>query len=137
MNILETLQSITPQPLSSKLNIHAIVHTQQERAKARYIKARVMDNSHPYTRDYFTEEEYAVICEKMAEQLEFANYKNNQLLYETLGLSGGDDYDGCFTFIGQIQYDCLHSELERRLIECGFLSEQGIYDFGSRDDFGL
>ena len=48
---------------------------------------------------------------------------NEELLNETLGLAGGDDYDGCFTPKGQWEYDRLVEELEHRLKACGFLGE--------------
>lgn len=46
---------------------------------------------------------------------------NEVLLEELLQLAGGDDYDGCFTPIGLRQYEILKSELDSRLLKCGFL----------------
>lgn len=48
-------------------------------------------------------------------------YSNDKLLTETLYLAGGDDWEGCFTPEGQYEYDVLKLELERRLMEIGFL----------------
>ena len=49
------------------------------------------------------------------------NMSNEELLEETLGLAGGDDYDGYFTDLGQFEYDTLYNELQKRLKICGFL----------------
>jgi len=59
--------------------------------------------------------------EKFLEQIK--NYSNEELLWECLGLAGGDDYDGCFTKQGEWKYGELQVELQRRLIEVGFLKE--------------
>ncbi len=40
---------------------------------------------------------------------------NADLLEESLGAAGGDDYDGFFTAFGQWEYDMLRAELSRRL----------------------
>lgn len=48
---------------------------------------------------------------------------NAELLQTVLFLAGGDDYDGCFTEEGQIEYDASLSELKNRLIKIGFLNE--------------
>lgn len=41
---------------------------------------------------------------------------NEALLFEALGLAGGDDYDGCFTDYGQVVYDELVKELKLRFL---------------------
>ncbi len=48
------------------------------------------------------------------------NMNNEDLLFETMSLSQGDDYDGCFTKLGRIEYDLYLEELEKRLKEIGF-----------------
>lgn len=40
---------------------------------------------------------------------------NRELYNMTFGLAAGDDYDGCFTQTGRIEYDVLRTELEMRL----------------------
>ena len=41
---------------------------------------------------------------------------NNKELFDTvLGLSGGDDYDGCFTPEGEMEYIYYKTKLEERL----------------------
>lgn len=47
---------------------------------------------------------------------------NDQLLEDYSSLCGGDDYDGCFTRMGEFEFNLLNSELRKRLKECGFLS---------------
>ena len=74
-----------------------------------------------YRDDYFTEEEYQIIYQKTKELVIADNWSNQELLNETLGQASGDDYDGCFTFMGQIEYNCYQEELEQRLRDCGFL----------------
>lgn len=59
--------------------------------------------------------------EKILEQVKA--YDNQKLVEETLYLAGGDDYDGCFTNKGQFEYNALLEELNRRLIEIGFIKE--------------
>lgn len=49
------------------------------------------------------------------------NYTNEELLKTTLGLAGGDWYDGEFTAQGEYEYDGLKGELEKRLRDVGFL----------------
>lgn len=59
--------------------------------------------------------------EKFLEQIK--NYNNEELLWECLSAAGGDDYDGCFTKRGEWEYGELQVELQKRLIEVGFLKE--------------
>ncbi len=40
---------------------------------------------------------------------------NRDLLYEILNMAGGDDYDGCWTERGWIEYTVYITELENRL----------------------
>lgn len=49
---------------------------------------------------------------------------NSEILQEYTNLSGGDDYDGCFTKRGEWQYTQVTEELERRLVLYGFLKEE-------------
>lgn len=47
---------------------------------------------------------------------------NDELLSSTIHLSGGDDYDGCFTNRGKYEFDAYRKELEKRLTEIRFLT---------------
>ena len=49
---------------------------------------------------------------------------NEELLYNTIFASGGDDYDGCFTKRGEWIFGELQVELHRRLVEIGFLGKE-------------
>lgn len=62
-----------------------------------------------------SEEEKRIIIESTRQ------LRNYELLEGTLDLSGGDDYDGCFTHSGRFEFDCLQSELKKRLKAIGFL----------------
>lgn len=44
-----------------------------------------------------------------------SNLGNKELYESLLALAGGDDYDGCFTYSGQITFDLYKKEFERRL----------------------
>jgi hypothetical protein len=46
---------------------------------------------------------------------------NEDLYREAIELSGGDDYDGCFSAEGEIQYPLLMQELDSRLFKNGFI----------------
>ena len=48
---------------------------------------------------------------------------NLDLMEETLGLAGGDDYDGCFTPEGSVRFSALKQELSARLWDVGFIDE--------------
>lgn len=48
---------------------------------------------------------------------------NEKLLLDYIDISGGDDYDGCFTTMGVFKLEVLYKELESRLINCGFLNK--------------
>ena len=144
MTILEKLQSAKPGTTLGEDIEHIVWQIEQKDKQPRWDKwlkdgfiNGVIVREDPFTQSGYTEEEYQTIIDKVKERLDAASTSNNELLHSTLGLAGGDDYDGCFTFFGLIEYNCFQNELERRLIECGFLSEQGICDFGNHDDFGL
>lgn len=49
---------------------------------------------------------------------------NEDLLYETIFASGGDDYDGCFTKRGEWIFGELQVELRERLVKTGFLGNE-------------
>ena len=49
---------------------------------------------------------------------------NEDLLYETIFASGGDDYDGCFTKRGEWIFGELQIELRERLVKTGFLGNE-------------
>ena len=49
---------------------------------------------------------------------------NEQLLYDTIFASGGDDYDGCFTKRGEWIFGELQVELRKRLEDIGFLERE-------------
>jgi len=49
---------------------------------------------------------------------------NEDLLADTMNLAGGDDYDGCFTLKGLRQFEILENELNKRLVNCGFLKDK-------------
>ena len=52
------------------------------------------------------------------------NMSNEELLEETIALGGGDDYDiGCYTPMGEVEFECLLAELRKRLKDSGFLGE--------------
>lgn len=51
-------------------------------------------------------------------------FDNLDLLFETLSLAGGDDYDGCFTKEGEWQYNQMCAELLQRLSKVGFISDE-------------
>jgi hypothetical protein len=53
-----------------------------------------------------------------------AKLSNEDLLIETIELSAGDDYDGCFTPDGDASLEILKAELKRRLIAVGFATEK-------------
>jgi len=40
---------------------------------------------------------------------------NNELYEEVLSLAGGDDYDGCFTDVGKLEYQYFKAKFEERL----------------------
>lgn len=48
---------------------------------------------------------------------------NSFLLEEYTCLAGGDDYDGCYTPHGEKYFGLLREELNKRLVACGFLTE--------------
>jgi len=53
---------------------------------------------------------------------------SNEDLFESfVSLSGGDDYDGCFTEKGDFEYKVLDFELCRRLRDVGFLPQTYVY----------
>ena len=49
---------------------------------------------------------------------------NEELLYDTIFASGGDDYDGCFTKRGEWIFGELQVELHERLVKIGFLENE-------------
>lgn len=49
------------------------------------------------------------------EKVRASGLSNKTLYEELLDISGGDDYDGCFTQEGVITYNALKSEFETRL----------------------
>ena len=54
---------------------------------------------------------------------EIKNYTNEQLLERCLDSAGGDDYDGGFSDRGYWMYEELQVELNKRLVEVGFLQK--------------
>lgn len=48
---------------------------------------------------------------------------NDELFSQHLSLICGDDYDGCFTARGLVEFNIYHSELVSRLKANNFLSE--------------
>lgn len=48
---------------------------------------------------------------------------NATLVRETVFAAAGDDYDGCFTSMGEYEFDALQQELEKRLKATGFIDE--------------
>ena len=53
---------------------------------------------------------WAAQCEERVKKI-----PNRELLEETIHASGGDDYDGCFTRNGEIEFSILQTELFSRL----------------------
>ena len=53
---------------------------------------------------------------------------NVDLLQATLGLAGGDDYDGCMTERGEWEYQELQKELDSRLAKNGFYTPEQYQD---------
>lgn len=47
---------------------------------------------------------------------------NEEILQSIYADAGGDDYDGCFTLRGMVQFGILTAEFESRLLKCGFLN---------------
>lgn len=58
--------------------------------------------------------------------LQISQWSNEQVLDEYTSLSGGDDYDGCFTKRGEWQYNEITKELRQRLTACGFLTKDKV-----------
>ena len=56
-----------------------------------------------------------------------AGMSNEDLVQQTVGLAGGDDYDGCFTPEGRKAYIALTSELNKRLKTAGFI-QQDVFE---------
>ena len=54
---------------------------------------------------------------------EISKMSNEDVLGEYTYLTGGDDYDGCFTRRGEWKYDKINAEFNKRLIEIGYLKE--------------
>lgn len=52
---------------------------------------------------------------------------NRELLEEYKYWAGGDDYEGCWTKEGKIEWDVVQAEMEERLIKCGFLERITFY----------
>ncbi len=50
------------------------------------------------------------------------SFSNEELLSEVMSISGGDDYDGCFTTRGEYKLKVYKTELEKRLTDIGFLT---------------
>ena len=121
MTILEQLQNATTSRNDDN-SIICVVWRLNEKVRKRYFTNDDFAlRSKLYRDDYFTEEEYQIIYQKTKELVIADNWSNQELLNETLGQASGDDYDGCFTFMGQIEYNCYQEELEQRLRDCGFL----------------
>lgn len=61
---------------------------------------------------------------KLKWQIEIDEYlktvSNDELLSSTIGMAGGDDYDGFFTIRGQYEFDAYYKELDKRLKLLGF-----------------
>ena len=115
MTILEQLQKTDPG------NIGHVVYTLDKKLRERYEAERWLTKNNKFDSKYFTDEENQVIRDKLKEHFLSQNWSNQELLNETLSLAQGDDYDGCFTYLGQIEYNCYQEELEQRLRDCGFL----------------
>lgn len=49
------------------------------------------------------------------------NYSNKKVLFDTLQLARGDDWEGTFTTMGRLKFEALKKELEVRLTTIGFL----------------
>lgn len=48
------------------------------------------------------------------EQTRISRLSDKELYESLLTLAGGDDYDGCFTYQGQITFDFYKKEFEKR-----------------------
>lgn len=51
------------------------------------------------------------------------NYTNEELLHRFSDLSGGDDFDGCFTAEGDYEFERLQLELKERLVDFRFITK--------------
>lgn len=51
------------------------------------------------------------------------NLSNETLLQELISLASGDDFDGCFTAMGEYTFECLQTEAKRRLIAASVLPD--------------
>lgn len=58
------------------------------------------------------------------EQRRVSELDNVSLVRRTIEAGAGDDYDGCFTQLGQLEFDLLRKELETRLLKSGFIQEK-------------
>jgi hypothetical protein len=61
---------------------------------------------------------------QIAELEAIKRMSNEELLEETIGLAGGDDYDGCFTSRGDWRFAELQFELHLRLRAVGYLENE-------------
>lgn len=52
---------------------------------------------------------------------------NEDLFSEYTALAGGDDYDGCWTKQGRIEWEIIEAEITERLKACGFLKTLTYY----------
>jgi hypothetical protein len=100
-------------------NFYGEFHKIMNKACSRYINMKLFkedDFHYP-----FLESEYALVKLKYNQFMDQISLSNKELLEKTLELAGGDDYDGCFTLLGRLEYDYYISNLEKRLKACGFL----------------